>query len=103
MPNIFRKVLDIDFTSKYSKLKPKDKEYVEHIIRKIFKCKNFLNMEAKESSFKGCHITLYCSIDCDVCRMCYDDDKHFAYDMNRPEYARNILFDKKEKIKIEWF
>jgi len=33
--------------------------------------------------------------------MCYDDDKHFAYDMNRPEYARNILFDKKEKIVIK--
>jgi len=100
MMSIFRKVLDIDLTSKYSRLPPKSEEYLEHIIEKIAECPFFINCKIKLSSFKGFHIILFCSINCDICRMCYDDDKHFAYDLNRPEYARNILFDKKEKIKI---
>ena len=97
---LYRKVLDIDFTSKYSRLPPKDEDFICHMLGKIFHCKNFHYCHFKYSSFKGCHIELFCLKDCDICRMCYDDDKHFAYDMNRPEYARNILFDKKEKIKI---
>jgi len=97
----FRKVLDIDLTSKYSRFKPKDDEYLEHMINKISECPFLFDLKINPSSFKGFHVELFCSIDCDICRMCYDDDKHFAYDMNRPEYARNILFDKKEKIKIK--
>ena len=97
----YRKVLDVDLTSKYSRLKPKDEEYLEHMINKISKCHFLIDLTIKISSFKGFHVELFCSKDCDICRMCYDDDKHFAYDMNRPEYARNILFDKKEKIIIK--
>jgi len=100
MFNLFRKVLDIDLTSKYSKLPVKSEDEIDFMIEKIAECKNFIDLKIKPSMFKGFHIILFCSVDCDICRMCYDDDKHFAYDMNRPEYARNILFDKKEKIKI---
>jgi len=99
---LFRTVLDIDFTSKYSKLPPKNEDFIERIIDKVSKCPFFVNCKINLSSFKGFHITLFCSVNCDICRMCYDDDKHFAYDLNRPEYARNILFDKKEKIKIDF-
>jgi len=98
---LFRKVLDIDLTTKYSKLPPKDEDFIERIIDKVSKCPFFIDLIIKSSSFKGFRIFLFCSVDCDICRMCYDDDKHFAYDMKRPEYARNISFDKKEKIKIE--
>lgn len=96
----FRKLLDIDFTDKWNKFKPKDKEFIIRLLTKIIKCKNFLGHNFKYSSFKGCHIELFCRIDCDICRMCYDDAKHFEYDMNRPDYARNIAFASKEKIKI---
>jgi len=98
---IYRKVLDIDLITKYSKLPPKNEDFIERIIEKTAKCPFFVDSTVKLSSFKGFRIFLFCSIDCDICRMCYDDDKHFAYDLNRPEYARNISFDKKEKIKIE--
>lgn len=99
---LFRKVLDIDLTSKYSRFRPKNKEFIKRILDKIGKCPYCLGHEITASSFKGFHVTVHCSIDCDICRMCYDDDKHFAYDLNRPEYARNILFDKKEKIRIDF-
>lgn len=99
---MFRKVLDIDLISgKYSKEIPKTKEDILRIIQKIGLCKNFIYHDFEWSSFKGCHIILYCSVNCDICRMCYDDDKHFAYDEARPEYARNICFTEKVKIKIE--
>lgn len=98
---MFRKVLDIDLISgKYSKLPPKTKKDIERILDKIGICEYNLRCVIVASNFKGFHVEVFCSKDCDICRMCYDDDKHFAYDMNRPEYARNILFDKKEKIKI---
>lgn len=98
---IFRKVLDVDLTSKYSILKPKDNEFIERMLNKITKCSFFNDLTINPSSFKGFHVEIFCSIDCNICRICYDDDKHFAYDMNRPEYARNILFNRKEKIIIE--
>lgn len=97
---MFRKVLDIDLVTKYSRLPPKSEDETDFMVEKISRCPSFIDLEIKLSSYKGFHIILFCKKDCDICRMCYDDDKHFAYDMNRPEYARNILFDKKEKIKI---
>lgn len=97
---LFRKVLDVDLTSKYSRFRPKDKEFVLRMADKITRCPFCFRFKIKLSSFKGYHIEIFCSVNCDICRICYDDDKHFAYDLNRPEYARNILFDKKEKIKI---
>lgn len=101
MVNIFRKVLDIDLISgKYSKSIPKSESEIEHCIEKMAKCPFFVDLKISLSSFKGFHVILYCSIDCDVCRMCYDDDKHYAYDMARPKYARNIVFSKKEKIRV---
>jgi len=99
---LFRTVLDIDLIkNKYSSEKPKDKQFMDRIIEKIKGCKNNVYVKVKSSSFKGFHIEVFCKIKCDICRMCYDDDKHFAYDLNRPDYARNILFDEKEIIRID--
>lgn len=98
---MYRKVLDIDLTTKYSKLPIRTENEIEHIIDKIARCPFFIDLEVHLSSFKGFRIFIFCSINCDICRLCYDDDKHFAYDMNRPEYARNISFDKKEKVAIK--
>lgn len=98
---MFRKVLDIDFTSKYSNKPILGKDHIIKIFSKLLLCKNFDHLKFFWSSFKGCHIILFCKKNCDICRMCYDDDKHFNFDEKRPEYARNIVFDKKEKVKIK--
>lgn len=97
---MYRKVLDIDLTTKYSRLPPKTKEYFARMMTKIRNCPNYCYSVTKPSNSKGYHVILYCAIDCDICRLCFDDDRHFAYDMARPEYARNVLFDRKERIKF---
>lgn len=98
---MFRTTLDVDLISKWSRFKPLDEEYLDNMVNKIAKCQFFYDMVIKPSSFKGFHITIFCSRKCDICRLCYDDTKRIAYDSARPEYARNILFETKEKIKIE--
>ena len=95
---LFRTTLDIDFTSKWSRLKPKDKEFIKKIIDKISECPFLFQLKFRLSSSKGCHIELFCNKNCDICRLCYDDDRRFSYDQNRPEWARNILFDAIEDI-----
>lgn len=97
---IYRTTLDIDFTDKWNKLKPKDYEFIENVVNKISKCPFFVDLWLKLSAYKGVHIIIICSIKCDICRFVYDDTKRFAYDLSRPVYARNILADKKERIKI---
>lgn len=88
----YRTTLDIDTNNK---------EVVGRILGKIGNCKNFKNIKIHESKCKGYHIILFCNIKCDICRICYDDFRRFAYDQNRPEYAKNILFDEKEVIEDE--
>lgn len=98
---MFRKTLDIDLTSKWSRFKPKDKEFMLKMIYKITNCPFCSHLKINQSSFKGYHITLFCKKDCDICRLCYDDTRRLAYDLSRPKYARNILFEKKERIIIK--
>lgn len=88
----YRITLDIDTNNK---------DFITRILEKINKCKNLKYSYTRPSSCKGVHIILFCFIKCDICRMCYDDARRFAYDQNRPEWAKNILFDKKEIINIE--
>lgn len=97
-----RTTLDIDLIpSKYSCSIPKSEQFILDMLKKICQCKNILGYSVRPSSFKGYHIELFCKIECDICRMCYDDEKRFCYDMNRPYYARNIFFESKEKVIIE--
>lgn len=85
----FRSTLDIDTN---------DRENIQHIIYKIFYCNNLIHTELKPSDSKGFHVILWCSKECDICRLVYDDFRRFAYDQKRPKYARNILFEKKIRI-----
>lgn len=99
---MFRSTLDIDFTDKWNRFRPLDYGFISQIITKVmFLCNYFIYYTISDSSFKGMHIELFCSKKCDICRLCYDDTKRLAYDSNRPEYARNVLFEKKERVKIE--
>ena len=86
---LFRTTLDIDTNNK---------EIIERVFKKISKCKNLKEFYVKPSGFKGYHFILFCDKKCDVCRLCYDDSRRFAYDQNRPPFAQNILFNKIEEI-----
>lgn len=85
----YRTTLDID---------KNNRDFISRVITKILVCKNNISMEVSNSSFKGVHIILFCKKECDICRIVYDDFRRLAYDLNRPEYARNILFQKKERL-----
>ena len=85
--SLFRSTLDIDTN---------DKETIKRITQKIIRCPNIFHIHKKPSSHKGYHFILRCYIKCDICRICYDDFRRYNYDMNRPEWARNILFDIEE-------
>ena len=89
---IFRTTLDIDST---------DKDFIVYILKKIFSCKFCIDLCFYDSSFKGIHIIIFCLKKCEICRFVFDDFRRFAYDSNRPEYARNILFQEKEIIKLK--
>lgn len=86
---MFRTTLDIDTN---------DKEFVGRILTKISNCKDYVRLIIYESKCKGYHVILFCKKECDVCRLVFDDSTRFYYDSFRPEFARNILFDKIEEI-----
>lgn len=87
MENKFRTTLDIDNS---------DKHFVNMIMIKIvLHCDCLIDLDVKPSSSKGYHIILLCNKKCDLCRFVFDDCRRFAYDLNRPDYARNILFTEK--------
>ena len=81
---MFRTTLDIDTNNK---------EFIGRILSKIIQCKHLIEYKIKESNLKGYHVILFCDKKCDVCRMCYDDQKRFNFDQNRPDYLQNVLFD----------
>ena len=87
----YRTTLDIDTN---------DKEFTERMLAKIATCKHLIYLKIKESPCKGYHITILCDKECDMCRLCFDDERRFYFDSFRPEWAKNILFDKKEIIEI---
>jgi len=73
-----------------------DKETLKRIVYKIKKCKYLLYIEVKDSNYKGYHIKLFCSKDCDLCRLVFDDDKRYFADItNRFPFEQNILWDNK--------
>lgn len=89
MGKLFRPTLDIDTN---------DKETIKRICYKIVQCPYIIDFDFKHSTSKGCHLILKCFIECDKCRLVFDDARRFSYDQNRPKYARNVLFDEKERV-----
>jgi len=84
---VYYSTIDLDYC---------DKETLERIIYKIKRCKYLLYMEVKDSSYKGYHIKLYCSKDCFLCRLVFDDQRRFIADItNRFPFEQNILWDRK--------
>lgn len=67
------------------------KEEFESIYFKIDKCLNHLAVHWYDTQ-KGYHIRMLCTIDCDLCRLVFDDQKRYAADLGRPNCKQNVLF-----------
>jgi hypothetical protein len=76
-----------------------NKEVILRITKKINLCSCLSKFEIKPSFQKGVHIKLMCLIECELCRIVYDDSRRYALDQLRPEFSRNVLFDSKEFFK----
>lgn len=87
---LYRSTLDID---------KNDKDFINDIEIKIKRCIFLEEFEKRDSSSKGVHIIIKCSIKCDICRFVYDDFRRFAYDQQRKPEEQNILFNEKVYIK----
>lgn len=87
------KTVDYDYDPKHFR----DKTSFEHVLAKIRAMPCCEGITVKDSNTKGKHIIIECSIiNCDICRMVYDDPVRYSKDVNRPTYAQNVLFDKKD-------
>lgn len=69
------------------------------ILFKIVRCRHCRRAVLKASPLKGYHIILYCDIDCDLCRLLYDDERRYEMESRQPWRRRNVLFD---KVKIKF-
>ena len=60
-------------------------------------CRHARNTKIETSTNGGIHITIRCInlLSCDECRRRYDDPRRFRLDGPRPDYGKDVLFDKK--------
>jgi hypothetical protein len=70
------------------------------VLRKILKCKYLFELTLQRSSNKNFHFILLCNKNCEKCRKLYDDLVRYEKDKNRPDYAENVLFEKKRLFSI---
>ena len=68
-------------------------ELATKIINKIVQCKYCVVASKKLSNYKGFHIEMYCTINCDLCRFQFDDIRRYEEDLNRLEVFRDLIFD----------
>lgn len=78
--------IDLDFCSKDEMLDIKLK------ILRLGCCRDV----ACSDTGKGYHLKLYCTdVQCDLCRLVFDDPVRFSADQLRPRHCRDVLFDVK--------
>ena len=67
---------------------------VDEVIQRILKCPHIEEVWIRESaSMDGYHVKIWCSIDCELCRLAFDDPIRFTADYtNREPHNRNVLF-----------
>jgi len=86
-----RNTLDLDFV---------DKETLMKIILKIESMCQGARWGAKiTDTLKGYHIEMFCLLDCDLCRMVFDDPVRYSRDLRRPVFSRDVLFNYKELVR----
>lgn len=71
------------------------KELLDRIIRLITHCESCLGVQIKDSDSKGYHIFIWCKVNCELCRLVFDDSRRYMMDCDRPEGRRNVMFDTK--------
>jgi hypothetical protein len=69
------------------------KELADKIINKISKCNYCVIISKKLSNYKGWHIEFYCTRNCDLCRLQFDDIRRYEEDLNRLDVFKNLIFD----------
>lgn len=69
--------------------------FLIRVFNKINGCKHLSSIFVSES-LNGFHIRLYCKIECEICRLIYDDQKRYAYDQFRPLDSQNVLWNRKK-------
>lgn len=76
-----------------------DIDNITMIICKILECKTRdKSFVAVKHTLKGYHVIFYCTTNCDMCRLVFDDQTRYSRDLERPEYSRNVLFTEKRYI-----
>lgn len=92
--DILDKYNTIDFDST-------NKEFLERTIIKILRCQNLLSLNYEPSKRKGYHIRIHCNIECEICRLVFDDSTRYSFDAYREPELRNVLHQHSEMVKIE--
>ena len=67
-------------------------------VEKLKKCPKIVRLENRfSSSGNGQHIRVECTGDpeCYDCRLCFDSPGRFELDLERPEWTREVLWDRK--------
>jgi hypothetical protein len=70
-------------------------EKINNIFLKIKRCPNLLGIIKEDSNKKGYHLRFYCKVECDKCRLVFDDYIRFDADSKRKKEFTNIIFDTK--------
>ena len=96
MIRYFHNSLDLDWLEGHQQESLScSKEQVQHIINKIVKCKYCVTLSYTLSNYKGYHVEFYCTKQCDLCRLQFDDIRRYEEDLNRLPQFRNLIFDVK--------
>lgn len=72
------------------------KEKITNVFLKIINCKDCSGVVKEDSNKKGYHLRFYCKIQCDKCRLVFDDYIRFDADSKRKKEFTNIIFDTKK-------
>jgi hypothetical protein len=88
--------LDIDFDDIPDINKSCSFDRLNEILIKIIKCKNLVGIIRQPSNKKGYHLRFYCHIECDRCRLVFDDFIRRDADTQRKKEFTNIIFDQKK-------
>jgi hypothetical protein len=94
--NDFYNTLDIDWDNIPDINLSCSKEKIKRIICKIARCPNLLELVKENSNKKGYHLRFYCKIECDKCRLVFDDYIRYDADRTRKKPFTNIIFDTKK-------
>lgn len=70
------------------------KSELNHIVGKISRMKCCKRITIRET-FKGYHLVIECSKECDLCRLVFDDRRRYLFDNNRDKLLRNVLWTDK--------